>query len=558
LANSVRAQGESMKLAAAQAMLTQARAQDLAPTLTRVYPGVDGRLVYVPDEQGNVIHDASHAGYGGGGVAIPYVPTVETVWPVADDNSANLQAAIARVSSRPRDDNGFRGALLLRAGYYPLATPLRISASGVVLRGEGMGDTGTVLVGTRPDAAAGGGGGRGGRGGRGGFGGGGSLIVCAGESGAAPQEATRQQILDEYVPVGSRSFRVASARGFRPGDSVLVRRVGNQDWIDAVGMSAPDTASPWRPFDVDWDRVIVDVTGDTITVDAPITCAIEQRFGGGSVVAYADAGRIENVGVENLRGVSEFDPTIRTTNYGNMDRPDYAAEEYYSDEGHRRDFVGLDNVKNAWVRNATALHFVNSMVGTQGGSKWVTVQDCTSREPVSVRAGGRRFTFALRGQLALVQRCYSDKGRHSFMIGQPTGSGNVYLDCRATSPYSSSEPHEQWATGSLYDNVHAPLTARYWKDFVIGWAGANTVFWNCEGDFLVQKPPTAQNYSFGHIGVNAVIFNTEFQDLGKENGHIESLDRHVKPRSLYLSQLSDRLGNEAARRVATADQLANN
>ena len=105
------------------------------------------------------------------------------------------------------------------------------------------------------------------------------------------------------------------------------------------------------------------------------------------------------------------------------------------------------------MRNATALHFVNSMVGTQRGAKWITVQDCVSREPVSRRLGARRFTFALRGQLALVQRCHSDKGRHSFMTGQPTGSGNVFLDCRATSPFSSSEPHEQWATGSLYDNV---------------------------------------------------------------------------------------------------------
>jgi hypothetical protein len=71
----------------------------------------------------------------------------------------------------------------------------------------------------------------------------------------------------------------------------------------------------------------------------------------------------------------------------------------------------------------------------------------------------------------------------------------------------------------------------------------------------VQKPPTAQNHSFGHIGVNAVIFNTEFQDLKKPNGHIESLDRHVTPRSLYLAQLRDRLGETAVRQTATADQL---
>ena len=246
--------------------------------------------------------------------------------------------------------------------------------------------------------------------------------------------------------------------------------------------------------------MVTDVQGNTITIDAPITCAIEKRWGGGEVMKYEDPGRIEKVGVENLRGMSEFDPTVRTKEYGNMDRPNYVAEEYYADEDHYGNFITFDNMKNGWVRNATALHFVYSMVGTQRGSKWITVQDCVSREPISRRMGARRFTFALRGQLALVQRCHSDKGRHSFMMGQPTASGNVFLDCKATNPYSSSEPHEQWATGGLYDNIQAPLTARFWKNINIGWAGANTVFWNCEGYFLVQKPPTAQNYSFGHIG----------------------------------------------------------
>ena len=82
------------------------------------------------------------------------------------------------------------------------------------------------------------------------------------------------------------------------------------------------------------------------------------------------------------------------------------------------------------------------------------------------------------------------------------------------------------------------------------------MFWNCEGDFLVQKPPTAQNFSFGHVGVNAVVFNIPLQDSTKENGHIESLDRHVSPRSLYLAQLRDRLGDAAVRQVAMAGQLA--
>ncbi len=118
--------------AAAPALLSAARAQDMAPTTTRLYPGADGKLVYAPDAQGNTIHDASHAGYGGGGVAIPTVAVKETLWPIAGDNTAHLQAAIDRVSALPLDANGFRGALLLRAGYYRMAMPVFLRAGGIV------------------------------------------------------------------------------------------------------------------------------------------------------------------------------------------------------------------------------------------------------------------------------------------------------------------------------------------------------------------------------------------------------------------------------------------
>jgi hypothetical protein len=532
---------KALQLASVPALLPWTRANALSPTTSKVYPGVDGKLVYVPDTQGNTIIDASHAGYQGGGVGIPRVPVRETIWPVTGDNAEHLQSAIDRLSSLPLGPDGFRGTLLLKAGYYSLSKPLKIQASGIVLRGEGMEDSGTILFGIRtsnPEDTRGK-----------------TLVEIGGESGAIAQEHTRQAITDDYVPVGSRQFRVNSARRFSPGDKVIVRRHGNQDWIETVGMDGDTPRTHWDPFSVDWDRIIVDVQGDMITIDAPITCAIEQHWGGGDITKYEDDGRIENVGVENLRGIAEFDPMVRSTEYGNMDRPDFVAEEYYADEDQYRNFITFDNAKNCWVRHVTAMHFVYSMVGTQSGSKWITVQDCVSREPVSRVWGARRFTFGLRGQLALVQRCHSDEGRHSFVTGQPSGSGNVFLDCVATREFSSSEPHERWSTGTLYDNVQAPLTARFWKDISIGWAGANTVFWNCEGNFLIQKPPTAQNYAFGHIGLNAVIFNTRFQDPTLENGYMESIGQHVTPRSLYLTQLRERLGVEAVNQVATSTQL---
>ncbi|HQB36657.1 MAG TPA: hypothetical protein PLI41_03835, partial [Bacteroidales bacterium] len=124
-----------------------------------------------------------------------------------------------------------------------------------------------------------------------------------------------------------------------------------------------------------------------------------------------------------------------------------------------------------------------------------------------------------------------------------------------TMPYSTSEPHGTWVTGTLYDNIKAPLSARFWKDISIGWAGANTVFWNCEGDYMVQNPPTAKNYSFGHIGLNAVVFNAIYQDFSKERGHIEYMDVHISPRSLYLNQLKDRLGTEAVMNITIDGQF---
>ncbi|MRR21353.1 hypothetical protein EG830_00015 [bacterium] len=524
-------------------------AQDIPPTTSLVYPGTDGRLVYIADSLGNTIPDFSNAGFKGGGVPIPYVAVKETIWPVLGDNSESIQAAIDRVSALPMDAAGFRGAIVLKMGIYELEKPVSIKASGVVLRGEGMSDIGTILVGKIPKEKPASPFGRT------------ALVNIGGASGLTPLEETKQTITDTYVPVGARSFNVASAKGFKAGDRVLVRRIGNQDWIKEIG---EDSASVgryrWRPFTINYDRVVTGVQGNTITVDAPVFCAIETRWGGGEVLKYNDE-RIEQSGIENLRGVSEYNPTVRMKGYGNMDRGSwddpkshYEGDEYYSDENHYFNFINVTNLKNGWIRNVSALHFAGSLVTTAATTKWITIQDCESREPVSIRAGARRFTFQLNGQLALVQRCFSQKGRHSFVMQNYASSGNVFLDCQAVNPYSTSEPHSMWVNGALYDNIKAPLTARYWKDISIGWAGANIVFWNCEGDFLVQKPPTAQNYSFGHIGINAVIFNALLQDLTKPNGHVESLDWHVAPRSLYLTQLKERLGPEAVNKITLKGQ----
>ncbi len=211
-----------MRMALAPAAVAGAQIADLPPSVSRVYPGEDGKLAYVPDEQGNVIPDFSHAGYRGGGQPIPTVPVRATVWPVADDNAANLQAAIDKVSALPLDQNGFRGAVLIKMGYYKLATPLKIQVSGVVLRGEGMGDTGTILMGTgNPRSSAGGRGMP-------------TLVQIAGKSGSAVLEETKQAVADDYVPVGTRTSAWPMPTTSNPGKPLscgaLATRIGSTPW----------------------------------------------------------------------------------------------------------------------------------------------------------------------------------------------------------------------------------------------------------------------------------------------------------------------------------------
>jgi hypothetical protein len=278
--------------------------------------------------------------------------------------------------------------------------------------------------------------------------------------------------------------------------------------------------------------VVTAIHSDVVEVDAPIMCAIEAQWGGGSVVRYQDESRISQVGVENLRGVSEYNASVKE---------DYRGSPNLSDEDHAWSLITIDNATNTWVRHVSAVHFGYACVYVQTGAKSVTVEDCSCTDMVSQLTGGRRYAFALDGQQVLVQRCKVDTARHSFVVQAHVCGPNVFLDCEAGRQYATSEPHHRWSVGGLYDNVHADIAIqdRQWMGSGHGWAGANYVAWNCEGSMVCQKPPTAQNYVFGHVG------SMEGGAFERARGHWESIGKHVNPRSLYLKQLQERLQKKA-------------
>jgi hypothetical protein len=488
-----------------------------------VWFGDDGKLQYKEDERGNRVPDFSNCGYMGGGVRIPMAPVRAVVEPGEGDDGERIQAAIDQVAQMPQDNRGLRGAVLLRPGTYEIEGALRIRDSGVVLRGSGRGEDGTILIATGTEQR--------------------SLIQVGGEGSYREVPGTRRRITDEYVPVGARSFTVQDTSPFSVGDQVIVLRPTTAEWVSEIGMDwipeRPDGGRivQWAPGsrNLHFDRIITAIDGDRITIDAPLVNALDQQFGGGEIYRYEFPGRISQVGVENLRGVA-----------------DYKGERDENREDHSWTLIQFDQVQNGWIRQITSYHFAFGLARTARTTKWVTVEDCATMQPVSEVRGGRRYPYYLMGQMILFQQLYSEESRHDVATGSNVAGPGVFLDCFARDAVADSGPHHRWATGTLYDNVHVPghsirVQNRLRLGSGHGWAGANMVLWNCAADhYMIQNPPTAQNWIIGSIGeIREPSFGYEHGEIGIVDSH----GQHVEPRSLYLAQLEDRLGPEAIQNI---------
>lgn len=492
---------------------------------TWVQRAADGSLTYKVDGRGEGLPDFSRAGYGGGGVALPQVPTVVTLAPQpTGDDGARIQAALDAVGARTPDARGFRGAVLLGAGTYRIGGKLEMKAGGVVLRGAGSGETGgTILFATGKTQR--------------------TLIEVGGPRASRTEIAgTRRRVTNAYVPSNSRSFNVDSAAGYAVGDRLIVFRPSTAAWIVALGMDkipnrpgAPAGATKsWKAGDYDlaFERTVTAIAGNRITVDAPVMNALDAEFGGGAIFKYR-LPRIAECGVETLRLVSEYEKGRET-----------------EDEAHAWVGINLGFVENAWVRDVTTVHFSHG-VDAGSNSMFVTLQDCRHLDPVSLLTGGRRYAFALNGQYGLALRCFVRGARHSFVNGSRARGPSAFVDCTAVQAHSDSGPHHRWVVGTLYDNVsddnQLRVQNRQWSGSGHGWAGAQQVLWNSTSKSLaLQQPPTARNYAIGCTG-NWVpgSWAPEAPD-----GIIESKGRPVLPRSLYRAQLEARLGPAALAALA--------
>lgn len=478
-------------------------------TSTLVSIGTDGKLVYTSDSKGNRIPDFSGVGYKNSETTIPSIAVVRTVSPRTGDNLLNIQSAIDEVSTMPLNLNGFRGAILFKAGRYFVDGTITISASGIVLIGEGSSELGTCFIASKPKQH--------------------TLFSFVGKSGTSIVSTSRSSIIDSYVPIGEKEVRVTSGHTFVKGDNVFIHWIPNSAWINKLGM---DTLSRIKPLTTDWsslaydvyyERQIIQVDGNKIILDAPFMDVIDQVYTIGELVKYTSS-RIDNCGIENMRISSSFSSEI--------------------DEDHGWEAVSFENSVDCWARNLDVYYFGYSAVHIHDGSAWITVDNCKMTDAKSLIKGGRRYSFNVDGQRCLIENCIASNGRHDYVNGSRTPGPNVFYNCRATNQKNDIGPHHRWSTGILYDNIIGDgkinIQNRTTSGTGHGWAGAQILFWNCDGTQMVIQDPPGDDRNWA-IGCNIKEITNISMTIAPL-GLVESKGIHISAiPSLFKAQLKERL-----------------
>lgn len=477
-----------------------------------VFKDSRNKLNYKALSTGDKIMDFSHAGYMSGGVALPSVPVKITLHPTSGDNTDAIQQAIDEVS-KMKLVNGFRGAVLLTAGTFNCERTLSIRASGVVLRGSGSGDNGTIITMT------------------------GKPHLCISVKGSPLSKAgISTAISDPYVPSAASSFTVADAKGFAAKDTIRITKSVTPSWISFMGMDSlvrDGKKQTWLGGTITSEGIIQKIEKNKITLQVPLTDSYDAKFLEGTPVTVEKInteGELTQIGVENLRIVS----------------PDQSVT---ISEGHNRALT-ITGTRDAWAKDLEIFNTVNSVSIT---GKRITVDHLTIVHNVPTKGAAKPADLNGSGQQLLFNQCsITGDNLFFFATGAKVTGPVVVLNCIFRGN-GWIQPHMRWATGLLIDGCEVPDGGIDFMNRGVmgsghGWAVGWAVAWNCKAKtFLNQQPPGAANWVIGCQGEHqqrAIPFDTE---PFLPEGIYDSQGTPVEPESLYLAQLAERLGQEAVK-----------
>jgi hypothetical protein len=482
----------------------------------------DGRLEYRLTPKGDRIMDFSHAGYMGGGVAIPDVPVVRRVKPTgSDDDTQLIQDAIDDVSALPLK-NGFRGAVLLAPGTFTCASTITLSAGGLVLRGSGSGVNGTTIkmIGDKRCAIV--------------------ILPAACSHENIDDEPLQTTIWDAYIPSGATSFAVAETRGFSVGEEVVIHRPTTPAWLHLLQMDNLKRDGRAQTFIATTRtgqtvRRIKSIDGNKMSVDVPLSDSYDSQIlnpPGVTVTKVIPRAVVSNVGIESLH--IQCPP----------------LEIKYTDAPYSALSIGGDD---CWVRDVYCEETINTSAIT--GNR-VTMQQVVVTHTYPNLGASKPCDFSIQGCQILIDRCKATGGNTYFVwTGSLVSGPNVVLNCSFSGYGNRLQPHQRWSTGLLFDNCRIPDGGIDFMNRGVagsghGWTMGWGVAWNCLAKtYIIQNPPGAVNWSIGCVGERQKTARLFDKAPILPEGEFESFGTNVAPQSLYLAQLEERLGPESLRNI---------
>ena len=89
---------------------------------------------------------------------------------------------------------------------------------------------------------------------------------------------------DSFVPTGSKTIHVSSGQhGFTIGTRIVIQFTPNDDWLtDMSGMEEYGWTTDYYN-QLTWRRIITNINGAELTLNAPLVQAIDQYYGGADV-----------------------------------------------------------------------------------------------------------------------------------------------------------------------------------------------------------------------------------------------------------------------------------
>jgi hypothetical protein len=511
-------------------------ALDLSPGPWRsvLYP--DDWQAGFADEQGRFLHDFSYAGYHNSGIGLPAIEELQVTVTVTGADPTGESDSTAAIQSALDAAAGAGGVVLLPAGLYRVDGVLSVTASNVVLLGEGA-EASRIFF-SRTEAMTG------------------KAHLTFSGSISTSHEVPLSADADAL------SFDVVVADGslFEVGDDVSLGWVITDEFIAEHGMTGT-----WVAFNGTWQTffrrtvVAVDltVTPHVITLDVPLRYPAKLRD---MPTLRRETGYLSEVGVVNLGLATAVD-----------------WEGAWANE--RSHALSFQFVKDGWVQGVASFasplapedgpgagtHLQNGGIQIHG-SKRVTVADSTMAKAQNRGGGGCGYLFEIRMSSDILTRdCVGKEGRHNFIQNWGFGTtGCVWLRCHSAGGLTValkdfpefgglgfSEFHHSLATANLMDSnvVDDGWKAANRNDWSTG-AGhtaTQSVFWNMQGSGEL----VSRQFGWGYIvGTGAGMLVRTSLGGGFDEGkgtepedwlEGEGVGQWLEPSSLFEDQLARRL-----------------